>query len=129
MVDNNLNLELFEDLVREEQLNPLWRATGPRGWKVQSHLWRWEQVRQRMFEAGDLIPVGKEGAHRRVLLLQNPGTPAGAIGTTQTLVCGIQFIHGREVAPSHRHTAAALRFVMEGEGACTIVNGEPESMN
>jgi gentisate 1,2-dioxygenase len=129
IADTDLNLATFEDLVQEEQLSPLWKAMrGDRG-RLQPHLWRWQHVRQRMFQAADLIPVGKEGAHRRVLLLQNPGVPRGVMGTTQTLVIGIQFIHGKEVAPSHRHSAAALRFIMEGQGACTIVNGEPESMN
>jgi gentisate 1,2-dioxygenase len=34
-----------------------------------------------------------------------------------------------EVAPSHRHTNAAIRFIIEGEAAVTIVNGEPVSMS
>jgi gentisate 1,2-dioxygenase len=72
--------------------------------------------------------VGRKGAERRVLTLQNPGFPPAAMGTTETLVAAVQFIHGNEVAPSHRHTMAALRFIVEGKGACTVVNGEPESM-
>jgi gentisate 1,2-dioxygenase len=33
-----------------------------------------------------------------------------------------------EVARSHRHSAAALRFIMEGHGGYTVVNGEKTSM-
>jgi gentisate 1,2-dioxygenase len=34
-----------------------------------------------------------------------------------------------EIAPSHRHTTAAIRFIIEGTAAVTIVNGEPVSMS
>jgi gentisate 1,2-dioxygenase len=34
-----------------------------------------------------------------------------------------------EIAPSHRHTQSALRFVVEGEGAYTAVNGERTTMH
>lgn len=142
-VAKDLTLEGFQDAVLEENLQPLWMTTGaprPRGpgmeeprrrgpiTRVEPHLWRWEHLRSRMFQAAGLIAVG-EGANRRVLMLHNPGLPPGVTGTTQTLVAAVQFIHGNEVAPSHRHTAAALRFIVEGKGACTIVNGEPESMD
>ena len=33
-----------------------------------------------------------------------------------------------EVAPSHRHNQSALRFVVEGEGAFTAVDGERTAM-
>jgi gentisate 1,2-dioxygenase len=128
------DLEQFQNSVIEENLHPLWMATqgsGPRGEprpRSVPYLWRWQHVRQRMFQASELIPVGREGAERRVLTLQNPGLKMPAMGTTETLVAAVQFIHGNEVAPSHRHSMAALRFIKEGQGACTVVNGEPESM-
>lgn len=127
------DLEQFQETVIGENFRPLWMARGemPRGEprpRSQPHLWRWQHVRQRMFQAAELIPVGREGAERRVLTLQNPGLKAPMMGTTETLVAAVQFIHGNEVAPSHRHTMAALRFIKEGQGACTVVNGEPESM-
>jgi gentisate 1,2-dioxygenase len=30
----------------------------------------------------------------------------------------------REVAPAHRHVQSALRFIVDGQGAYTTVNGE-----
>ncbi len=34
-----------------------------------------------------------------------------------------------EVAPSHRHNQSALRFIVEGKGAFTAVDGERTPMN
>ncbi len=127
-----LTLREFEETVRTEHLYPLWVATAERASRprtpIQPHVWPWKHLRRRILEAGDLIPVGGEGADRRVLTLHNPGLPGNWVGTTHTLLASIQMLHGTEVAPSHRHTPAALRFIKEGKGACTVVNGEPESM-
>ena len=127
-----LNLTEFEELVRNEHLYPLWVARGDRAshlrTPIQPQLWSWEHLRKRMLQVGELIPLGKEGAERRVLTLHNPGLSMERMGTTHTLVAAVQMIHGTEVAPSHRHTPAALRLIKEGKGACTVVNGEPESM-
>src|SRR5882762_9191968 len=44
------------------------------------------------------------------------------------LFAGLQLILPGEVAPSHRHTQSALRFIIEGEGAYTAVDGERTTM-
>jgi hypothetical protein len=67
-------------------------------------------------------------ADRRVLVLENPGL-RGASSITRTLYAGLQLILPGEVAPSHRHTQSALRFVPEGKGAYTAVDGERASMH
>lgn len=72
-------------------------------------------------EAGHLI-TAKE-AERRVLILENPGLP-GLSAITPSLYAGLQLILPGEVAPAHRHTQSALRFVIEGSVACTAVDGE-----
>jgi gentisate 1,2-dioxygenase len=81
-------------------------------------------IRPALMEAADLISA--EEAQRRVLILNNP---ALASGTTNTLFCAIQLIKSGEVAPAHRHTQSALRFVIEGDGAYTSVNGEKINMS
>lgn len=43
---------------------------------------------------------------------------------TDTLYAGIQLILPGESAPLHRHSQSALRFVLEGRGATTTVDGE-----
>lgn len=88
-------------------------------------LWRYEELRPLLLEAGRLI-TAKE-AERRVLILENPGL-RGASQITQSLYAGLQMILPGEVAPSHRHVASALRFVIEGEGAYTAVDGERTTM-
>jgi gentisate 1,2-dioxygenase len=79
-----------------------------------------------MLEAGTLISA-KE-AERRVLVLENPGL-RGQSKITTDLYAGVQLVLPGEVAPAHRHTQSALRFVLEGAGAYTAVNGERTIMN
>ena len=131
-IDDAATLDQFQNAVLGEHLNPLWtfkvtKVQEPQS-QIEPYLWRWENLRRRILQAAALIPVGEKGADRRVLTLRNPGLQDGRMGTTQNLVAAIQLVHGSEIAPPHRHTPAAIRFVKEGKGACTIVNGEPESM-
>src|SRR6185436_12936950 len=83
--------------------------------------WDYDKVRPFLMESGTLI-TAKE-AVRRVLILENPSMPGSAC-ITPTLYAGLQLILPGEVAPSHRHTQSALRFIVEGEGAYTAVDGE-----
>ena len=66
------------------------------------------------------------GGARRTLRLTNPGLE---YGTTPTFWASIQYILPGEIATSHRHAATALRFIMDGEGADTTVDGESYEMN
>src|SRR3546814_3058391 len=49
--------------------------------------------------------------------------------TTRTLVCAYQMIMPGEMAPSHRHPSNALRIILEGEGAFSVVDGVKMPMN
>ena len=127
-----LSAEWQEFYQRLEQKNTgaLWEVLGdivtpePRPGCVPA-LWRYEDVRPLLMEAGKRI-TAKE-AERRVLMLQNPGL-AGKSQITQSLYAGIQLVLPGEVAPTHRHVAAALRFVMESDGGYTAVDGERTTM-
>ena len=88
--------------------------------------WDYDSVRPFLMESGTLI-TAKE-AVRRVLILENPGL-RGTACITPTLYAGLQLILPGEVAPSHRHTQSALRFIVEGEGAYTAVDGERTIMH
>ncbi len=46
-----------------------------------------------------------------------------------TLWAAVQYLGPHEVAPAHRHTPAALRFVLEGSGVWTLVDGDPLAMS
>ncbi len=112
-------------------LAPLWEVLGelvtrePRSPCVPAH-WKFDDVRGHLLEAGRLISARE--AERRVLVLENPGI-RGASSITGTLYCGLQLILPGEVAPSHRHSQSALRFVVEGQGAYTAVDGERATMH
>ncbi len=88
-------------------------------------VWRWQELRPLLYDAARLVPP--EEAERRVLMLLNPGLP-GLNAVTPTLYAGMQIILPGEVARSHRHTPNAIRFIVEGEGAFTAVNGEKTVM-
>jgi len=91
-----------------------------------AHLWQFAQAREWLLEAGDLISA-KE-AERRVLILENPGM-RGESKITTSLYAGLQLVLPGEVAPAHRHSQSALRFVLDGDGAHTSVNGERTIMH
>ena len=112
--------------IGEKNLTPLWAVMSsiitpePKS-ACRAHLWRFAEAREFMLEAGDLI-TAKE-AERRVLILENPGMPGDSKITT-SLYAGLQLVLPGEVAPAHRHSQSALRFVMDGSGAHTAVDGE-----
>jgi gentisate 1,2-dioxygenase len=88
-------------------------------------LWKYDEVRPFLMRAGEAITA--EEAVRRVLILENPAL-RGQSAITQSLYAGLQLILPGEIAPSHRHTQSALRFIVEGSGAWTAVDGERTTM-
>lgn len=122
--------EYYEEIGKLE-LRPLWAVLGAiftrePTTRVVPFLWRWAECYPQLMRAAELVTA--EEAERRVLYLTNPGLP-GSVNITQTLYAGLQLIMPGEIAPSHRHSAAALRFIIEGEGAYTSVDGEQTFMS
>jgi gentisate 1,2-dioxygenase len=116
--------------IAGDNLAPLWEvlkdlvSAEPRT-SVRPNVWKFDRVRRLMIEAGDVISA--EEAERRVLILENPGL-VGQSRVTNSLFAGIQLILPGEVADVHRHVSSAIRFVLEGEGAYTAVEGEKTMM-
>jgi gentisate 1,2-dioxygenase len=114
-----------------ELLVPLWTEIGdlmptsPRP-AAQAHVWRWQRLLELAERSGELVPVGR-GGERRAIALANPGL-GGVPYATPTLWAAIQYLNPREDAPVHRHTQHAFRFVVEGEGVWTVVDGDPVAM-
>jgi gentisate 1,2-dioxygenase len=120
----------FADRIAGAHLKPLWDVLddlvppAPRP-AARPAIWRYDEVRPALMESGRLISAME--AVRRVLILENPGLP-GTSRISNALYAGLQLILPGEIAPSHRHTQSALRFVIEGRGAYTSVDGERTSM-
>lgn len=94
---------------------------------ARAHVWRWDALFDIAERSGRLVPIGR-GGERRAIGLVNPGLP-GTGYATPTLWCAIQYLGGHETAPEHRHSQNAFRFVVEGEGVWTVVNGDPVRMS
>ena len=120
----------FYRRIDPDNLAPLWEqlhslvTRTPASHCRPAH-WDYRKVRAHLDEAGRLITA--EEAVRRVLILENPGLRGQAAATT-SLYAGLQMILPGELAPPHRHTQAALRLILEGEGAYTSVDGEKTLM-
>lgn len=118
----------YVDALTDRNLVPLWpslRALLPHGKPsraTQPVHWRYQDIRPHLLRAGELTPIEK--AERRVLVLCNPGHGLENMRATATIYIGLQLILPGETAPNHRHTPSAVRFVVEGDGGFTVVNGE-----
>lgn len=124
---DDLPRDYYETLKRLNTL-PLWpslRSLLPRNRparRTQPVMWRYADVRPQLLRAGELTPIEK--AERRVLVLCNPGLGLENMQATPSIYIGLQLILPGEKAPNHRHTPSAVRFVVEGSGGFTIVEGE-----
>ena len=125
-------LEALYRGFEHELLVPLWTEIGdlmplqPQS-KAAPHVWRWDRLKELATRAGQLVPVGR-GGERRAIALANPSL-GGRPYATPTLWAAIQYLMPGEYAPEHSHTQHAFRFVVEGEGVWTVVNGDPVRMS
>ena len=122
----NPQRDQFYRSIEPESLAPLWlrlKTLVPREPTptAVAHRWRYADVRPRVLESARHITA--EEAERRVLILENPGL-RGSSQVTGNLFAGLQLIMPGETAPSHRHTQSALRFIVEGDGAYTMVDNQ-----
>jgi gentisate 1,2-dioxygenase len=125
-------LKEFYERLDKNSTAPLWEVLAdivtplPRA-RCVAAVWRYSDIRPLLMEAGAVITA--QQAERRVLVLENPSL-RGASQITPTLYAGVQLVLPGETAPTHRHSASALRFVLEsGEGAYTAVDGERTTMH
>jgi 1-hydroxy-2-naphthoate dioxygenase len=125
----NDTLRVFDAKLATHSMRGQWTAEpmlqaaigGPRP-AGKPHLWSWPMVEALLAEAGKALPESMEA--RRSLLFNNPGLPTPT--ATHTINMGIQQILPGETAWAHRHSIAALRFIVEGSlDAKTVVDGEP----
>jgi gentisate 1,2-dioxygenase len=123
------NAGSLEELYRHlgtVSMGPGWAKSTPSLYpepkrKFPPAIWHYAQAKPALDAAGRLINT--ELAERRNLILAN--TAAGTdYATSTTLVSAYQMIMPGEHARSHRHSANALRLVVDAEpGTYTVVDG------
>lgn len=83
--------------------------------------WRYAEAAEAMDRAGEWMST--EDAERRNLLMFNP-VDDNDYDTVRTIVCAYQMIKPGEHARAHRHTANAMRLILDAQdGVHTVVNG------
>ena len=125
-VEDTPELEAYYRALEGEELGALWNVANEiEPWYPQPKsvptLWKWKKVEPFVRRAAELVSAEK--AARRVVMLVNPGRKewSAAAGLLYT---GVQVMNPGEFTSAHRHQASALRFVMDGKGAYTVVDGE-----
>lgn len=112
--------------LQDLHCEPLWTMKGALTAEPSTamvpYLWRYEDLRSSIVSAGALISA--EDADRRVIAMRNPGADDDLVArATDTLWAAIQMVLPGEFAPPHRHTPAALRYIIEGSGGFTVIDG------
>lgn len=105
--------------LEAHDLAGFWTARVPSHRPEPAFHWPWQPVHDGLMRAKD--EIGIDFAERRVVKLCNPNLPSKA--ASRTIQFNFSIVNGGEVARAHRHTLAAIRFVVQGRGAYTTVNG------
>lgn len=97
------------------------------------YIWKWSDLGPLVHEMADPslgvgLGQGAKKAERRVLVYRNPGL-GGQYAITNTFFGDVQIVKKGEIAPSHRHTTTAARFIFEGSGGWTTVEGERATLS
>jgi gentisate 1,2-dioxygenase len=116
--------DAFHQLIHRNHMWGLWEIASqmtphPRPEAI-PYQWKWSLLKEVVKQSCTAVPVGDE---RRAMQLFNPGLN-GQWATTNTLIAAVQVLLPGEVARAHRHSPAAIRFIIEGDGAYTAVEGE-----
>jgi len=124
-----MDLDAYCAWLAEAGLDAPWSRPGPliqaKSSRVEPCLWRWAEVEPRLRCSPQFVVPG-HGAERRILRLANPGVPERT--SAHTISVAVQYLLPGETAPGHRHTPNALRFMLKGTGAYTIVEGHKCAM-
>ena len=113
-------LERFYASTDQASLAPGWLRRGEERPAVIPFLWKWSEVEPLVMRSGEVVTPDRD-VQRRVLRLANP---ALSHGTTHTISAALQLLLPGECAPAHRHTPTAIRWILQGEGVYTTVQGD-----
>jgi gentisate 1,2-dioxygenase len=115
-----MNITELDSHLEKHQLSGFWRTRVPGHASEAPFLWKWEPLLDGLLKASETI--GIEQAERRAIRLVNPHLPGKT--TSHSLQVTFSIVNPGEVARAHRHNMAAIRFVVQGKGAYTAVDGE-----
>jgi gentisate 1,2-dioxygenase len=126
MLHEDTRLDVMRRAWRDANVTPLWenRLAHGKGRGIErAHLWPWSTMKPLVDDALKLN--GMDVVERRVLSFVNPEPRYDAGSCTVTnLNAGLQILAPGESARPHRHSMNAIRFVLYGHGATTIVDGK-----
>ena len=127
--DQRKTEDAFHRLIHENSIYGLWEIASqmtphPLPDAV-PHIWKAALLESLVQQSATAVPVGDE---RRAMQLFNPGLK-GAWATTSTLIAAVQVLLPGEIARTHRHSPSAIRFIIQGNGAYTAVEGEKVIMH
>lgn len=117
-------LRSLRERAASRSLIGLWDSKGvedPSSVRFTPHLWNWDSVQKLLTESKELISL--DDTDRRILILANPAV-FPRTWTTNNLYVSYQLVAPGESAAVHRHTPSASRFILEGTGGYTVVEGE-----
>ena len=124
-VEETPELDAYYSELGRQQSYALWTvANSIEPWQPQPTslptLWSYAALRPLVLQALDMVSPEKAG--RRVIALENPGRK-GLSACVGWLYTGLQVMRPGEFATAHNHASSALRFIMEGAGGYTVVDG------
>jgi len=115
-----MKLAELDSELEKNQLSVFWKTRVPSHSSEAPYLWKWEPLLDGLLKASETI--GIEQAERRAIRLVSPHLPIKS--TSHSLQITFSIVNPGEVARAHRHNMAAIRFVVQGKGAYTAVEGE-----
>lgn len=126
-VTDTPELEAFYQELAGRNAGAFWkRANAIEPWEPETRyrptLWRYTDMRDMCLRALDLVKP-EEAGRRVVTLLNDSDAGRDNVAVCGWLFSGMQAMRPGEITPAHKHTASAHRFIMEGKGAYTVVDG------
>ncbi len=115
-----MKIEELNDSLAKKNLSGFWNMRTPLHRGEAPYIWKWKDVHPSLMDAKET--VGLELSERRAIRLVNPDNATRS--TSRTLLFTFSVVNPGEVARPHRHNMAAIRFIVQGRGAYTLVEGE-----
>ena len=109
--------------LAERHLNGHWNHDGERQ-EFTPYIWKWADIYEGLMEATRVVPMDETG--RRTIQMRHPNL---GDRMSNSIHMSVQCVLPGEIAKAHRHNAAAIRYVIQGNpDAATVVEGEPFPM-